>query len=60
MTEEAGGTEYAISYQPLFAALQAIDVAELAGRVSDPWYNQTLIEVGGVAVRLGVLQGEFH
>ena len=56
----SGPAEYAISYQPLFGALETIDVAELAGQVTDPWYNQTLIEVGGVAVRLGVMQGEFH
>jgi len=28
--------------------------------VTDPWYNQTLIQVGDILVRLGVMQGEFH
>lgn len=29
-------------------------------RVEDPWYNQTLSQVGDLLVRLGVMQGEFH
>ena len=53
-------TDYDIEYQPLFSVLQTIDVGALADAVTQPWYNRTLIEVGGVAVRLGVLHGEFH
>lgn len=56
MTEQ----NYAIHYEPLFAALQTIDVQALIDRVEEPWYNQTLIQVGDVLVRLGVMQGEFH
>lgn len=52
--------EYSISYEPLFTALQLIDVQAMIDRVTDPWYNQTLIGVGDVLVRLGVMQGEFH
>jgi mannose-6-phosphate isomerase-like protein (cupin superfamily) len=52
--------EYAIHYEPLFAALQHIDVKALADNVEDPWYNQTLVQVGEVLVRLGVMEGEFH
>lgn len=52
--------DYAIHYQPLFTTLQAMDVQALIERVSDTWYNQTLIQVGDVLVRLGVMQGEFH
>jgi mannose-6-phosphate isomerase-like protein (cupin superfamily) len=52
--------EYNISYEPLFAALQLIDVQAVIEQVTDPWYNQTLIGVGDVLVRLGVMQGEFH
>ena len=52
--------EYAIHYEPLFVALQTIDVRALAGKVEDPWYNQTLVRVGEVLVRLGVMEGEFH
>jgi mannose-6-phosphate isomerase-like protein (cupin superfamily) len=52
--------EYAIHYEPLFAALQKIDVQALVDKVDDPWYNQTLVQVGEVLVRLGVMEGEFH
>jgi mannose-6-phosphate isomerase-like protein (cupin superfamily) len=52
--------EYAINYEPLFLALQKIDVRALAGKVEDTWYNQTLVQVGEVLVRLGVMEGEFH
>jgi mannose-6-phosphate isomerase-like protein (cupin superfamily) len=53
-------TNYTIHYQPLFTALQVMDVQALIDRVDEPWYNQTLIQVGDVWVRLGVMQGEFH
>jgi mannose-6-phosphate isomerase-like protein (cupin superfamily) len=52
--------DYAIHYAPLFETLQAIDVQGLIDKVDEPWYNQTLIQVGDVLVRLGVMQGEFH
>lgn len=52
--------EYAISYPPLSTALQSIDVQALIDQAGDPWYIQTLIQVGDVLVRLGVMQGEFH
>ncbi|KAB8179999.1 cupin domain-containing protein [Microbispora catharanthi] len=37
-----------------------MDVQALIDQVDDPWYNQTLIQVGDVWVRLGVMHGEFH
>lgn len=52
--------DYAISYAPLFSTLQLMDVQAVIDNVTDPWYNQTLIAVGDVVVRLGVMQGEFH
>lgn len=51
---------YAINYEPLFTTLETMDVQALIDRVQEPWYNQTLIQVGDVLVRLGVMQGEFH
>lgn len=53
-------SDYVIHHQPLFTALQTMDVQALIDQVDDPWYNQTLIQVGDVCVRLGVMQGEFH
>jgi mannose-6-phosphate isomerase-like protein (cupin superfamily) len=53
-------SEYSIHYEPAFSALQTIDVQGLIDEVDQPWYNQTLVQVGDVLVRLGVMQGEFH
>jgi mannose-6-phosphate isomerase-like protein (cupin superfamily) len=52
--------QYAINYVPMFEALQFMDVQAVIDQVTDPWYNQTLVAVGDVVVRLGVMQGEFH
>jgi mannose-6-phosphate isomerase-like protein (cupin superfamily) len=51
--------EFDIHDRPLFSVLQLMDVQKLIDEVTDPWYNQTLIQVGDVVVRLGVMQGEF-
>ena len=53
-------SRYAIHYQPLFQTLELMDVQQLIDTVEEPWYNQTLVQVGDVLVRLGVMQGEFH
>ena len=53
--------DYKINYEPLFGPLQLIDVGKAIKRADHPWYNQTLIEVGGVLLRLGVFAGgEYH
>ena len=58
MTEQGN---YKINYEPLFGPLQLIDVREAIEWADHPWYNQTLIEVGGVLLRLGVFAGgEYH
>ena len=57
MTEDS---RYAIEYQPLVGTLQKLDIQSVIDEVSELWYNRTLCEVDGTAVRLGVLHGEFH
>lgn len=52
--------DYTIHYEPLFTTLQPMDVQALIDEVDVPWYNQTLLQVGDVLVRLGVMEGEFH
>jgi mannose-6-phosphate isomerase-like protein (cupin superfamily) len=37
-----------------------VDVPALVAACTDRWYNQTLCQVNGSVVRLGVLQGEYH
>ena len=51
---------YATHLNVLFPALEVIDVPALAAAGSDRWYNQTLCQVNGSVVRLGVMQGEYH
>jgi mannose-6-phosphate isomerase-like protein (cupin superfamily) len=45
-----------IHYPPL----QVVDVPDLVGANTHPWYNETLCQVNDAVVRLGVMQGEYH
>jgi mannose-6-phosphate isomerase-like protein (cupin superfamily) len=51
---------YVVHMQPLFEALEHFDIQHVIDAVSDAWYNQTLIQIGDVLVRLGVVQGNYH
>jgi len=44
----------------LHTALEVIDVQALADACTYQWYNQTLCQVNGSVVRVGVMQGEYH
>lgn len=57
---QAQAFPYATHLNVLFPQLQRIDVPKLVDSVTDPWYNQTLCQVNGSVVRLGVMQGEYH
>ena len=43
-----------------YAPLEVIDEKALAAACEYKWYNQTLCQVNGSVVRLGVVQGEYH
>jgi mannose-6-phosphate isomerase-like protein (cupin superfamily) len=49
-------TRLNIYYQPL----EVVDEQALADACAHKWYNQTLCQVNGSVVRLGVVQGEYH
>jgi mannose-6-phosphate isomerase-like protein (cupin superfamily) len=49
-------TRLNIYYQPL----QIVEEKKLADACEFKWYNQTLCQVNGSVVRLGVFQGEYH
>jgi mannose-6-phosphate isomerase-like protein (cupin superfamily) len=49
-------TRLNIEFQPL----QLIDEKALSEACTHPWHNQTLCQVNGSVVRLGVVQGEYH
>ncbi len=44
----------------LYVPLQLIDIQSLVEKCTDKWYNQTLCQVNGSVVRLGILHGEYH
>ena len=64
MNKQEGNTSEAFPYAThlniLFPQLERIDVPALAHAVKDQWYNQTLCQVNGSVIRLGVMQGEYH
>jgi mannose-6-phosphate isomerase-like protein (cupin superfamily) len=43
-----------------FGHLQKMDVNQIVAECKDPWFNQTLTEVNGSVVRLGIVEGEYH
>jgi hypothetical protein len=43
-----------------YKALEVVDEKALAAACKYKWYNQTLCQVNGSVVRLGVVQGEYH
>jgi mannose-6-phosphate isomerase-like protein (cupin superfamily) len=49
-------TRLNIEYQPL----ELIDEKALSDACQYKWFNQTLCQVNGSVVRLGVVQGEYH
>jgi mannose-6-phosphate isomerase-like protein (cupin superfamily) len=64
MSEQAGSDAAAYPYATflniLFPQLQKVDVPAVVDSVTDRWFNQTLCQVNGSVVRLGVMQGEYH
>jgi mannose-6-phosphate isomerase-like protein (cupin superfamily) len=59
-SQAASDYPYETHLNVLHSALEVIDVPELVGAVTHPWYNQTLCQVDEAVVRLGVVQGEYH
>jgi mannose-6-phosphate isomerase-like protein (cupin superfamily) len=49
-------TRLDLHYKPL----EIVDEKALADECIHKWYNQTLCQVNGSVVRLGVVEGEYH
>ena len=43
-----------------FKHFELIDIPEIVKEVKDKWFNQTLTEVNGSVVRVGIVEGEYH
>jgi len=57
---EAAAFPYETRLNILHAPLETIDVQALADACTFKWFNQTLCQVNGSVVRLGVIEGEYH
>lgn len=54
-------TDYVVHLDPLVGAGELLDVQAVIETADHPWWNQTLVQVGDVLVRLGVFEpGEYH
>jgi len=43
-----------------FKHFELIDIPQLVKEVKDKWFNQTLTQVNGSVVRVGIVEGEYH
>jgi mannose-6-phosphate isomerase-like protein (cupin superfamily) len=57
---DAARYPYATHLNILHGALEVVDLQALADACTDQWYNQTLCQVNGSVVRMGVVRGEYH
>jgi len=60
MAENDAAFPYETRLNILYPPLEVIDERALADACEFRWYNQTLCQVNGSVVRLGVIQGEYH
>lgn len=51
---------YSIALDNKFGYLTRFDVPALVEANAEDWYHQTLTQVDGSVIRLGIVQGEFH
>ncbi|HEY3730727.1 MAG TPA: cupin domain-containing protein [Steroidobacteraceae bacterium] len=58
MTEAAYPYETRLNIQ--FQPLEVINEQALSDACQHKWFNQTLCQVNGSVVRLGVIEGEYH
>jgi len=43
-----------------FKHFELIDIPQMVRECKDKWFNQTLTEVNGSVVRVGIIEGEYH
>jgi len=43
-----------------FKHFELIDIPKMVKEVKDKWFNQTLTEVNGSVIRIGIVEGEYH
>lgn len=57
---DAAAFPYETRLNILHGPLEVIDVKAMAAACTYKWFNQTLCQVNGSVVRVGVIEGEYH
>lgn len=57
---DAAAYPYETRLNILHGPLEVIDVKRMAGECTYKWFNQTLCQVNGSVVRVGIIEGEYH
>ncbi len=52
--------DYVTKLDIKFEHLQRMDIPQMVKECKDKWFNQTLTQVNGSVVRLGIVEGEYH
>jgi len=60
MADSVAAYAYETRLNILHRPLEVIDEKALADACEHRWFNQTLCQVNGSVVRLGVVEGEYH
>ena len=60
MADRAPVYPYETRMNILYPAMEVIDVNAIAEACEYKWFNQTLCQVNGSVVRIGVIEGEYH
>ncbi|MGC1784696.1 MAG: cupin domain-containing protein [Acidobacteriaceae bacterium] len=60
MTDSAVDYPYETRLNVLHSPLEIIDEKALADACKYKWFNQTLCQVNGSVVRIGIIEGEYH
>ena len=57
---ETNAFPYETRLNVFYKPLEVVDEKALADACEFKWYNQTLCQVNGSVIRLGVVEGEYH
>jgi len=57
---DVGSYPYETRINILHGPLEVVDAKAMADACAFKWFNQTLCQVNGSVVRLGVFEGEYH
>jgi mannose-6-phosphate isomerase-like protein (cupin superfamily) len=60
MADSVASYPYETRLNILHPPLELIDVKAIADACEYKWFNQTLCQVNGSVVRIGVIEGEYH